>query len=128
MTPEQQDLLEKAKRKLASAKLSFQGGYPEDAVSRAYYSIFYVAKALLLEEKLQLGTSHSSIISAFGRDLANTGKVPRELHRKLIDAQDLRIQGDYGPSNAVTSEQAQEQLLRAEEFLNLAQERIVQPT
>lgn len=65
MTPEQQDLLEKAKRKLASGKLSFQGGYPEDAVSRAYYSIFYVAKALLLEEKLQLGTSNSYVPKNF---------------------------------------------------------------
>lgn len=34
MTPEQQDLLEKADKKLASAKVSLREGFPEDAASK----------------------------------------------------------------------------------------------
>lgn len=126
MTPEQQDLLLKAGNKLASAKVSLREGFPEDTVSRAYYSMFYVAQSLLLNVGFT-GKSHRGIISAFGENLAMTGRVPTEFHRLLIDAENLRRQADYGPSNAVTHEQAQVQIIRAEEFIQLGNRLIVKP-
>ncbi|MGF1495144.1 MAG: hypothetical protein ACFBSC_22410 [Microcoleaceae cyanobacterium] len=46
--------------------------------------------------------------------------VPVEFHRFLIEAQELRNTGDYGQLNAVTSDQAAEQINHAEQFLVLA--------
>lgn len=66
-------------------------------------------------------SSHAAVISAFGREFARTDRVPAEFHRFLIDAQDLRNAGDYGQLNAVTTEQANEQIIRGEQFLELAQ-------
>jgi uncharacterized protein (UPF0332 family) len=39
--------LEKAEERLEAAKYLLEGEYYEDAVSRAYYSMYYAAKAIL---------------------------------------------------------------------------------
>ncbi len=119
MTPEQLDLLLKARQSVSAAKILLENGYPDYAASRAYYSMFYVAEAFLIGEGMSF-SSHAGVISAFGRNFARTGKVPIQFHRFLIDAQDLRNAGDYGQLNAVSDEQANEQIMNAEMFLELA--------
>jgi len=49
VTPECEALLHKSQRSIDSAKLMSEHGFYEFALSRAYYSMFYVAEALLLE-------------------------------------------------------------------------------
>lgn len=66
-------------------------------------------------------SKHSAVIAAFGRHFARTGKLPVEFHQYLLKAQELRQSGDYGPPNAVTLEEAREQIARAERFLELAE-------
>jgi len=120
VTEDQLELLLKARQSLSAARLLLNGGYPEYAVSRAYYSMYYIAEAFLEGEGMSF-SSHAAVISAFGRDFANTGRVPIEFHRYLIKAQELRNTGDYGQLNAVTIEQATEQITRAEQFLETAE-------
>src|ERR1019366_3335786 len=50
-------------------------GFAEDAVSRAYYTMFYLAEAFLDGEGLAF-TSHA----AFGRIFAKSGRIPAEFH------------------------------------------------
>ena len=119
MTPEQLDLVLKARQSVSAAKILLENGYPDYAASRAYYSMFYVSEAFLIGEGMSF-SSHAGVISAFGRNFARTGKVPIQFHRFLIDAQDLRNAGDYGQLNAVSVEQANEQIMNAEMFLELA--------
>ena len=88
MTSEQLELLEQARDTLDAAKLLIENGHPRDAVSRAYYSMIYVAEAFLGETSDSI-RSHKGVILAFGRDVANAGTVPVEFHRKLIDAERL---------------------------------------
>lgn len=66
-------------------------------------------------------SKHSAVIAAFGRHFARTGRVTVEFHRYLIEASELRHAGDYGPRASVTPEQAHEQITRAEQFLQLAE-------
>ncbi len=80
MTPEQQALLDKARRSLEAARSLIQQGFYDFAVSRAYYAMFYIAEALLDQEGLSF-SSHAAVISAFGQHLARPGKVPTEVHR-----------------------------------------------
>ena len=82
--------------------------------------MFYVAEAFLLNEGLTF-SSHAGVISAFGRDFARTGRVPVEFHRYLIDAQDLRNQGDYDIDSAITESEANELIGHAQQFLELAE-------
>ncbi|MEL6354299.1 MAG: HEPN domain-containing protein [Cyanobacteria bacterium J06627_28] len=118
MTSEQQFLLEKAQRSLSAAEQLLQKGFYEFSVSRAYYSMFYVAEALLDKEGLSF-SSHAAVISAFGRVLSKPQKVPQEFHRYLIDAQAQRTSADYDLQPDMSSEDAQKIIAQAHSFIEL---------
>jgi len=120
MTEDQRELLEEGRDSIAAAKLLLKGEYPGYAASRAYYAMFYLAEALLEGEGLSF-SKHSGVISAFGQYFAHAGKVPLKFHQYLREAHDLRQIGDYGQRAAVSFEQAEEQIIRAEEFIELAE-------
>ena len=115
MTEDQRELLEEAKESISAARLLLGGGYPDYSASRAYYAMFYIAEAFLEGEEMAF-SKHSAVIAAFGREFAHQGKVPVEFHRFLLDAQELRHDGDYGPRGVVSQEQAQEQINRPSSF------------
>ncbi len=77
--------------------------------------MFYIAEAFLAGEGLAF-SKHSAPIATFGREFAKPQRVPVEFHRFLIEAQELRTMGDYGQLDAVTIDQATEQIDRAEQF------------
>lgn len=121
MTPEQQGLLEKAARSLQAARLLNEKGLAEFAISRAYYTMFYVRSAFLEGEGLSF-SSHAAVIATFGQQFARTGRVPVKLHRYLIDAQDTRNKADYSVEPNITQEDAAQLIVRAELFLEFAQQ------
>lgn len=125
MTDDQLELLLKARGSISAARLLLSGEYPGYAASRAYFAMFYIAEAFLEGEGMSF-SKHSAVISAFGREFAHSGKVPVEFHRFLMEAQELRYSGDYATDSTVTSEQASEQINRAEKFLKLAEQLIGQ--
>ncbi len=69
-------------------------------------------------------SQHSAVIAVFGEEFAHTDKVPGEFHRFLLEAQEVRHDGDYGPRNAVRLEQTQERIRQAERFLQVAAQSI----
>lgn len=95
MTEDQEELILKAQQSLAAAQLLLGNDYNDFAASRADYAMFYTAEALLEGDGLSF-SSHSGVISAFGREFARTKRVPAKFHRYLIEAQNLRTTGDYG--------------------------------
>lgn len=119
MSPEQTALVEKARRSLRAARLLLDDGLPEFAVSRAYYTMFYLAEALLLGEGLAY-SKHSAVIAAFGKYFARTNRLPAELHAHLREAQDQRNLGDYDTGDGPDAARAEEQILRADQFLRAA--------
>lgn len=123
MTEDQRELLEEARDSIGAAGLLLDGGYPGYAASRAYYAMFYVAEAFLEGERMAF-SKHSAVIAAFGQHFASTGRVPAEFHRYLLEAQEVRHSGDYGPRDAVTPDQSRGQIERAERFLQLAEDLI----
>lgn len=124
MTDSQLQLVKKAIRSVESARHSLSGGYPEHAVGRAYFAMFYVVQAFLEGEGMAF-SKHSAVISAFGQHFARAGRVPREFHRYIIKAEELRRQGDYW-LDLPGKEEAEEQISHAQEFLELA-ERLIGP-
>ena len=97
MTHEQQLLLQKSQENILAAKLLSEKGLYDIAVSRAYYSMFYLAEAFLIGENLSF-SKHAGVISKFGEIFARTGRVPTEFHRYLIQAQQSRTFADYDPT------------------------------
>ncbi len=120
MTPEQLALLQKASDSLKAAKLLADQKFYDFAVSRAYYTMFYIASAFLLGEGLAF-SKHSAVIAKFGQHFAKTRRVPVEFHRYLIKAEDNRKIGDYDTGPGLTKAQMDTQITRAEQFLELAE-------
>ncbi len=71
-----------AKESLRAAKDLLLLNYWGYAASRAYYAMFHVASALLLQKELSF-SKHLGVISAFGREFAKPGIVPSEFHQKF---------------------------------------------
>jgi uncharacterized protein (UPF0332 family) len=116
MIPQQDNLLKKSHKSLAAAKLLQEGKHYEFAASRAYYVMFYAAKACLLSKNLVL-TSHTAVVGAFGREFAKTGSIFHEMHRYLLSAMEARHLGDYDDSLSMAEEESAVQIKRAEQFL-----------
>ncbi len=113
-------LLEKAKRSQKAATKLYKDGDVDFAASRAYYSLFYTASALLLSRGLSF-SSQSGVIANFGKEFARTGALNSKYHNYLIESQDRRNIGDYSLVAEVTEEQTREMLKWAEEFIEAAE-------
>ena len=120
MNPEIKALLEKAKRSQKAAAKLLRDGDIDFAASRAYYSLFYVASALLLSRGLSF-SSHSGVIANFGKEFARTATLNPKFHNYLIESQDRRNIGDYSLIAEVTEEQTREMLEWAKEFIQAAE-------
>jgi len=119
----QRDLMEQARDSLNAAKLLLNNAYPDIAASRAYYAMFYLAEAFLEGDGLAF-SKHSAVIGGFGLHFSKSGRVPRELHQYLLDAEDARHVADYGPRKLVDAARAMELIEHAEEFLAEAKKQI----
>ena len=120
MNPDIEALIHKAKESLGAARSLAKNNYFDFAASRAYYTMFYVAEALLAAIG-QSYNKHSAVISAFGREFAKTEKMDSKFHRWLIDAQDFRNIGDYGVEAHVSEDDANIVCDWANEFIKSAE-------
>lgn len=116
MKPEVRELMDKAVRSLKTAENILKDGEVDFAGSRAYYAMFYVAEALLLQRNLSF-SSHSAVTANFGKEFARTGTLNPKFHNYLIKAQDRRNIGDYAIGNHLTEEEVREMLSWAKEFI-----------
>lgn len=120
MKDEVKGLLVKAKRSQKAAENLFEDGDIDFAASRAYYSLFYIASAMLLSKGLSF-SSHSAVIANFGKEFARTKVIDPKFHNYLIESQDRRNIGDYEIVFSITDEQTKEMLQWAKEFIEVAE-------
>lgn len=125
MTPEIKELLERAKLSQKAAVNLLRDGFASFSASRAYYSMFYIAQALLLSKGLSF-SSHSAVIAAYGKEFAKTKLLDPEFHRLLMEAQDTRNIGDYGMIGEVEESEAQEIINWSKKFLKAAEKYLSQ--
>lgn len=111
----------KARSKLEAAKRLFSDGFFEDAVSRAYYSMYHAAKACLILEDSSPRT-HAGVISEFGRLFVVTGKVESSLGKALSAAKEDLEDSDYEVYSKINSKEVKKVLKEAEDFINVAEE------
>ena len=99
------------------AKALIEIGHPRFSAAQSYYTIFYLAQAMLLTKGLTF-SKHSAVVAAYGKEFARTGLLDSKFHLYIIQAQKLRQIGHYGEeSEEVTKEQALESYQWAEEFM-----------
>lgn len=108
--------IEKSKEKLNAAKTLLKDGFIDDAISRAYYSMFHAASAVLLSAGISV-ESHSSLKNLFGLHFVKTGKIDKKFSRWLNKLKDERENGDYDIFTSFDPEDAKIDVQGAEEFL-----------
>lgn len=116
---ERQGLLIKAERFLASARLLAESSDLDSAVSRVYYAAFYVAQALLDALGISF-SSHRGVISAFGKEFAQKGRLDPRFHRLLITAFEKRQQADYWVKTGLELDEVGELLAETDSFIHAA--------
>jgi uncharacterized protein (UPF0332 family) len=107
--------------KLSHARQIFAIGLFDDAISRAYYAMFYAAKAALLSKGLDL-RRHSASIAKFRELYVITGQIDAEYLHYLGQAQSARERSDYAPFSPVGRQGAEEILTAAGNFINKVKE------
>lgn len=110
-------LIIKAERSLRAAKNLLNSGDYDFAVSRAYYTMFYCAEALLLTKDLKF-SKHSAVISYFGKEFVKDRILPEELHKYLVKGFRERQKCDYEVINLPNRCEAEDLINKAEIFLN----------
>lgn len=116
-----QGYLAKSGEKLRVAQGLLQRGEYEDAVSRAYYSVFHAAQAVLLTEGLSAST-HQGLVNLFGLHMVKTGKFANKFGKYLSNLKDDRENSDYEIFSGVDPETAKLAVKEAEEFLAAAEQ------
>jgi len=117
MTPEQRQLLAKGERNLAVARRLATDGDYDVAVSRAYYAMFYVAKATVVNTGRKF-SKHHGVHQAFWEQWIKPGRVAATLHRALTKAFDQRLTSDYEETATFDRTDAERLIAQAEEFLS----------
>lgn len=110
-------LLKKSEDSIKGARLLFDDKLYGFAVSRAYYAMFYLVSAVLLEKNLNF-SKHQAVVAAFGQHFIKTGIFEHKFHKYLVEAFEQRQIGDYEPMEEITKETTQKSINRALEFLN----------
>jgi len=90
----------------------------ESAVSRAYYAMFYMTKALLFTIDNHAHT-HQGVLSQFSKFFVKTGIFEKKYNNILSKALDQRLIGDYEIGKGVEPKLANEIVNEAHEFVNL---------
>jgi uncharacterized protein (UPF0332 family) len=105
-----------AQEKRRSALLLFRHGLFNDAVSRAYYSVFHAATLLFLFMDREF-SSHKTLLGAFNKDFVRTGVMSGESGKALELLFDARQSGDYDSYSQIDRSEANEALDAMESFL-----------
>lgn len=125
------DLMEKATRAVASARLLLAAGDVDGACNRAYYGMFDAGRAALMWAHAPVDASiaktHSGLISAFGLHLVKTGKVPIELGKSLNRAAEIRLIADYS-GDEVSLDHARWLVEQAESFVHAMRQTLASAT
>ena len=112
----QERRLVRSRQELAAARLLASGGFPAQAISRAYFAAFFAAEEALLALG-ETRSKHSGVVSAFGRLLIRQGGFEEATGRLLRSLFDRRNQADYAPVE-VPVEEADSAIYDAERFMN----------
>lgn len=105
-----------AKEKIKSAEILFKNESYRDTISRAYYAIYYAAKAFLLSQG-QDPYSHKGVNILFHKFCATHNKPDKSFAKMFSMMQEARLNADYKEKFRVSREDADEAIQSAKSFV-----------
>lgn len=121
----------RAEESLRAAKALLDLGLHSDSISRSYYAVFHVLRALILSRDIEPKT-HAGAIHLFNQEFVRTGVVPNSHNRLLAGLQRARELADYDAAVSFSAEDASAEVRAAVSFRDemlalLAREGWLQP-
>jgi uncharacterized protein (UPF0332 family) len=114
------ELIARARRSAASAKLLFDAGDLNGACDRAYYAMFDSARAALQAGGEPVNSeaikTHSGLIAAFSLHVIKPGRIPAQYGRSLRQVDQIRLLADYS-DEGVDRERALSAIEQANHFI-----------
>ena len=112
--------IQTAKESLKSAKILLAAEEYKGSNNRAYYAIFHAINAVhaLNGKSFKL---NKDAIGNFNKDYVKTEIFPREIGRKIGEAEEIRHASDYDDFYIAIREETERQVMVAEEFLRLVE-------
>ena len=93
------ELIARARRSAASAKVLYDIEDMSGACNRAYYAMYDAARAALLTGKepvkSEMIKTHSGLIAAFSLHLIKPGRIPTAYGKSLRQVDQIRLIADY---------------------------------
>jgi len=113
--------IETAKSDLNSSKILLEAQEYRGANNRAYYAIYHAISAIHA-----LGGNaykrHKDALANFNKEYVKTEVFPREIGRKIAEAEEIRHASDYDDFYVASREEAVEQIEAAGEIIKLVEE------
>lgn len=100
---------------LESSQLLYDNQKFRDCVSRAYYSMFYMAKALLCSTE-RPAHKHRGVIDQFNLYYIKPKKIEHKFYLLYVKAFEDRLNADYQVLDPILQELAEQKLRDAAEF------------
>ena len=96
-----------------------------DSISRSYYAMFHVAKALVLCEGKDAKT-HKGLLSLLGQEFVKTGEIEKYVGNLIKELQEARVRSDYEYEFIPLEQDAQGALDDAKEFTQVLENYITE--
>lgn len=112
--------IQSAKSDLKSAKILLDAEEYKAANNRAYYAIFHAINAIhAISGKAY--KRHKDAIANFNKDYVKTEIFPREIGRKISEAEEIRHASDYDDFYIASKEESERQVAVAAEFIQMVE-------
>ena len=103
---------------MKSAEVLLNAGEYRGANNRAYYAIYHAISAIhALNGKSY--KRHKDSLGNFNKEYIKMGIFPRTLGRRIAEAEEIRHASDYDDFYIATKEEAEEQIMTADELIRL---------
>lgn len=108
--------IETAKSDLKSAYILLKEEEYRGANNRAYYAIYHAISAInALDGKSY--KRHKDTLANFNKDYVRTEIFPKDIGRKIAQAEEIRHASDYDDFYIATKEKTEEQIMTAKELI-----------
>ena len=111
--------MDKARESQNASEFLLKGGHSNIAASQVFYTMFYIAKALLLSKDLDF-SRESRVITAFGKEFKKTGVLSNDFHKNLIAARAIRDGNDFEVNFKVDEQDTRQMIQQSHEFYEAA--------
>lgn len=102
---------------LSDAKIMYENERYKNTLNRAYYAIFHAIRAVNALSGFD-SSKHSGVIAYFNQNYVKEGVFSKELSKIIRMASENREKADYLDFFIALKEEAERQILRAEEFVD----------